>query len=122
MTGSMDDRDKFLAAIEQLGEETVRARIKAKYWTAQHRAWADLWIKDIESRRHAEEQEVATEARALTRSMAEASGIQAAEASEANRIAREASDKAHTANTIAIVAVIIAIITVAVMIVSAFVE
>lgn len=46
MSGSMDDRDTFLAEIERLGEDAVRKRIEAGEWSAIHRKWASEWLAE----------------------------------------------------------------------------
>jgi hypothetical protein len=47
MSDSMDNREAFLAAIEQrMSEEEVRKRIEAGLWSAKHRKWASDWLHE----------------------------------------------------------------------------
>lgn len=123
------EKQKFLAALETLGEVAVRKRVAGGAWSYWHRQVAGQWLKGVEAEREAEERAAAIEASALNRSMAEAardaaeaSRAQAEEAAEANRIARRALDKAQTANTIATVAAIAATVSIAATVISAFVN
>jgi hypothetical protein len=50
MTGSMDNHDDFLAAIEAKGEDYVRERVNSDLWSAKHRKWAADWLAKKEGK------------------------------------------------------------------------